>query len=379
MPILTALLVLLLQEGRRELEDAPAPADNPLKGLVPYAGVRRGFPHSLEFDYLPLSALVKGEGAYDWAPLERLLDGIGGRGHQAIFRVYLEDPGRKGVIPEHLVRGGLKVHRYLNTNTQPLPPAEIETQDYSDPALRRTLRDFIGELGRRYDGDARIGFITAGLLGTWGEWHTYPRGELFASKEVQVEVMDAYEAAFRRTPVLLRYPAGAGDGRMAPNDARPLGYHDDSFAWATLETGRRSDSWFYMALLKAAGPAALAKGRTQPIGGEIRPEAWGKVFDADPGDRRIQDFHACVEATHATWLMDSGMFGEAGKGGRSARPAPRRPSDGWATRSTSVPSRSPSPLPGGSRSAWSLRTGGWRPSTTTGRPSSGSWAPAGRS
>ena len=26
----------------------------------------------------------------------------------------------------------------------------------------------------RYDGDPRIGFVQLGLLGFWGEWHTYP-------------------------------------------------------------------------------------------------------------------------------------------------------------------------------------------------------------
>ena len=46
---------------RQLLEYAPAPVDNPLKGLVPYAGDKRDlFPHSLEFNYLPLSALVIG-------------------------------------------------------------------------------------------------------------------------------------------------------------------------------------------------------------------------------------------------------------------------------------------------------------------------------
>jgi hypothetical protein len=297
------------EPARRTFRYAPAPADNPLKGLVPYAGQGRDrFPHSLEFNYLPLAALVVGERRYDWAPLERLLDDIAGRGHQAVFRVYLEYPDREGVIPKYLVDGGLKVHRYTNTNTQPLPPKPIETPDYEDPNLRACLRDFVAALGAKYDGDPRVGFLTAGLLGTWGEWHTYPRNDLWASKEVQAEVMDAYERAFRRTPVLLRYPAGDDDRQYAANAGRPLGYHDDSFAWATLDTGKKGDDWYFVPKLEAAGPDAVAKWKTHPIGGEIRPEAWGKVFAEDPGDGRVQDFARCVEATHATWLMDSGMF-----------------------------------------------------------------------
>lgn len=64
------------------LEYAPAPVDNPLKGLVPYqADVRTLFPHTLEFNYLPYSALVKGDDEFDWKPLEKLLDDIASRGH----------------------------------------------------------------------------------------------------------------------------------------------------------------------------------------------------------------------------------------------------------------------------------------------------------
>ena len=120
--------------------------------------------------------------------------------------------------------------------------------------------------------------------------------------------MDAYEAAFRVTHVLLRYPAGEKTFQKAPNAKRKFGYHDDSFAWATLDTGKRQDDWFYMPALKAAGPDAEAKWKTHPIGGEIRPEAWGKVFDEKPGDKKVQDFRTCVETTHASWLMDSGLF-----------------------------------------------------------------------
>jgi hypothetical protein len=294
---------------KHALDYAPAPVDNPLKGLVPYQGdYRRQFPHSLEFNYLPYSALVKGYDQFDWTPLEKLLDDIASRGHQAVIRIFLEYPNKKGVIPEFLIQDGLKVTKWQYTETQPLPPAPIETPDYEDKNLRKSLRSFLAAFGKKYDGDPRLGFITAGLLGAWGEWNTYPKPELFASKEVQKEVMQGYESAFKITPVLLRYPAGEKDYQKAKNADRPFGYHDDSFAWATLHTGKKGDEWFYMTALKAAGPEAEAKWKTQPIGGEIRPEAWGQVFDAKPALKQIQNFRQCVETTHVTWLMDSGMF-----------------------------------------------------------------------
>ena len=283
---------------------APGPADNPLKGFVPYAGQGRTFPHSLEFGYLSLAALMTGPTNFDWAPMERLLDGIAARGCQSVFRIYLEYPGKPSGVPEHLVQAGVKMRAWTNTNTQPLPPALDHTPDYEDPRLRAALTNFIAALGARYDGDPRIGFITAGLLGSWGEWHCHPHSEWFASKAVQAEVMDAYEAAFRKTPVLLRYPAGDHDRVHASNARRNLGYHDDSFAWATLETGRKNDEWFYLVALRQAGPAAMERWRTAPIGGEIRPELWPCLWKT-MGCTKGQDFAQSVRETHATWLMDS--------------------------------------------------------------------------
>lgn len=305
-------------DSRSALVYAAAPVDNPLKGLVPYRGAaRNGFPHSMEFFYISYGDLVKGYDEFDWGPLERALEEIGSRGNQAVFRVYLEYPGRRGSVPRFLLEDGLRLTTW---RVRPEDPGseETETPDYGDANLRRSLRGFIAALGEAYDGDPRIGYATAGLLGLWGEWHDYPREDLFADKVVQTETMDAFEAAFRRTRVLLRYPAGEGHPRLAPNAGRSFGYHDDSFAWATLEEGPNA-GWSFARALREAGPAAESKWRTRPIGGEIRPEAWGLVFDERPGDPRIQDFAACVEATRATWLMDSGAFREPAGSARFRR------------------------------------------------------------
>lgn len=300
---------------RTILEYAPAPVDNPLKGLVPYQGdVRNMFPHSLEFNYLSYSSLVKGYDKFDWQPLETMLNDISSRGHQAVFRIYLEYPDEKTGIPPFLVKDGLKITKYPNAYSSLKPPSQAETPNYEDKNLRRSLNAFILALGKKYDGDPRIGFITAGLLGSWGEWHTDPRTELFASKIVQKEVLDAYTAAFQVTPVLLRYPVGENNDNNAANSQLKFGYHDDSFAWATLDTGKKDQNWFYMSSLKSAGAAAESKWKTAPIGGEIRPEAWGEVFDEHPRKPEIQNFRKCVEATHASWVMDSGMFKQQDSG-----------------------------------------------------------------
>jgi len=303
---LAAALVLGPTELVRSLAYRPAPVDNPLKGLVPYAGEHRAqFPHSMEFGYLALKDLMLGRGRFDWTKLEALLRDVAGRGHHTIFRVWVEYPGSPSGLPEFLRTEGVAVTTYPGEGATP-----NFTPDYRDPKLQSALAEFIAALGKRYDGDPRVGYVTAGLLGHWGEWHTYPRNDLSPTPELEAKVMDAYTRAFRRTPVLLRYPTAA-------NRDRPFGYHDDSFAWATLETGRAEDGWFYMPALRRA--EATDKWKRYPIGGEIRPEAWGKVFDSAPGDMRIQDFRACVDQAHATWLMDSGMFADGISAERVAR------------------------------------------------------------
>ena len=303
--------VLLAMDGLSAAEPVvfePAykagPADNPLKGFVPYAGQGKDFPHSLEFNYLPLASIMTGPKEFNWAPMESLLDDIASRGCQSVFRIYMEYPNKPSGVPEYLVKAGVKIRKWTNTNTQPFPPAVDHTPDYEDPRLREALKNFIAALGARYDGDPRIGFITAGLLGTWGEWHCYPHTEWFASKTVQAEVMDAYEVAFKKTPVLLRYPAGENDYAHAANGHRKFGYHDDSFAWATLDTGRKDEEWFYLTALRKAGPVAMERWKTAPIGGEIRPELWPCLWKKE-GCKEGQDLAHCVRETHATWLMES--------------------------------------------------------------------------
>lgn len=284
----------------------PAPPDNPLKGFVPYLRAETSFPHSLEWDYTRLSDVMLGPDRFEWAPFEAKLDAAASRGHQFIARFYLEWPGRKTGVPAYLIDAGLPMRTWTNTNTQPHPPAIDQTPDYEDPRLRAALTNFIHALGHRYDGDPRLGFIGLGLLGTWGEWHNHPRTEWFASKAVQTEVMDAFEAAFKKTRLVARYPAGPKDARYADNSHRAFGYHDDSFAWATVHTGKSSEAWFFESLLRKAD--ATEKWRTQPIGGEVRPEVWKCLFDEPSCAPKGQEFDRCLETTHASWLCNEGVF-----------------------------------------------------------------------
>src|SRR5258708_2777818 len=103
------------------LDYAPAPADNPLKGFMPFydaygsmnAPIANDFPHSMEYFYIPLRDLMSGPYSFTFETgMEPQLQSIASRGDQAVLRVYLDYPTRTSGIPQFLLDGGLKVHKY---------------------------------------------------------------------------------------------------------------------------------------------------------------------------------------------------------------------------------------------------------------------------
>jgi hypothetical protein len=273
----------------------PAPPANPLKGFMPYAGSYSTFPYSMEWGYLPLRSLMTGPASFQWSSLDTLLNSDAGRGHQTVFRVYLDYPTQPTGIPQYLLDAGLVTHSYNDYGNDGVSVSP----DYENPLLTQALTNFIAALGARYDGDPRIGFVTLGLLGYWGEWHTYPETSWFASVSVQNQVLAAYTNSFHKTKLLVRWPAGSFDATTLP-----LGYHDDSFAYDTIAP----PSYNFLGLLAAANETS--KWRTQPIGGEVRPEVQPCMWD--PSQTNCvpagQDYSNCVALTHASWMLNHEVF-----------------------------------------------------------------------
>ena len=113
--------------AQTSLEYVPAPPDNPLKGLVPYARPHADrFPHSMEFSYLPLSDLMTGPETFNWQPLEDLLNDIASRRKQTVFRIWMEYPGHQEGIPLFLEQDGLQVTEWLYEATEPFPRRKSE-------------------------------------------------------------------------------------------------------------------------------------------------------------------------------------------------------------------------------------------------------------
>ncbi|HEY0186550.1 MAG TPA: DUF4832 domain-containing protein [Cellulomonas sp.] len=284
------------------LTSADEPEVNPLKGFIPFAGDYDTFPYSMEWSYFPLNAVMTGADTFDWTALDTALDEIASRGHQTALRFYLDYPTKASGIPQYLIDDGLVTHTYddYGNNGVSVSP------DYDDPELRAAIASFVSALGDRYDGDPRIGYLQAGLVGFWGEWHTYPyNGDASAenwmpSETTQAEIVGEFVDAFSTTQLEVRNPTSV-------NADLAIGYHDDSFA---LETMQSSLGWHFVDNLIATG--TQDKWQEYSIGGELRPELQSCLFSAagcpvleEGGDN---DFAGSVAQTHATWLIDHYAF-----------------------------------------------------------------------
>ncbi len=273
-----------------------APADNPLKGFLPYEGsYAKNYPHSMEWFYIPLKDIQTGYDSFDWTKLEAHLDAIQSRGHQAAFRVYLDYPQAEYGVPAFLAH----VPKYSYTeygNKTSFSP------DYTHPDLRRAILNFVKAFGQQYDKDPRIGYITAGLLGFWGEWHTYlPNGPTVPSvpKDLKLDLVKAYDASFPNKMILARGPLGQ-NGEM--DKYTRMGFHDDSFAFSTIGT----TEWHFWPIMLRAGLSDFWK--TRPMGGEVDPRIQRCMWDNSCIMQENQSYSESVATTHATWMINHGAF-----------------------------------------------------------------------
>lgn len=269
----------------------------PYKGLMPFESETPvNDNYSMEWFYVSFSSLEPQKGVFDWSPIEKKLDEISSRGNQAAFRVYLNYPGHENekdgsAVPDWVWDMGVEKMLY---DDRLFADYDCIVPDYKDDRLIDVLCDFVKHFGEKYDGDIRIAYITAGLLGQWGEWHTYPFNDRMASEEQQNRIFAAYDEAFDKTPILARYPDSKTSGNY------DLGFHDDAF---THETIGKSGVYFLTKLQKNKLDSVW---KERPIGGEIYPQAQIPILNenkAKKGADYAQDYYKCVKKTHASWMM----------------------------------------------------------------------------
>ena len=185
----------------------------------------------LEYSYMKYGDVVVGRDRYDWRTLERLLDDVASRKHQAIVRFYFVYPGRETTVPAYIKE--LTDYHELRSKSEGKPTTFA---DWSHPELKRFTLSFYEKLAERYDNDPRLAFLETGF-GLWAEYHIYDGpmklGKTFPDKPFQAEFARRLAQVFRHTPWMISVDA-ADDSRTpfaADRElvALPFGVFDDSF------------------------------------------------------------------------------------------------------------------------------------------------------
>ena len=260
-------------------KSAEGPLDNPLKGWCPYpsAGTIHQ-PYSMVFQYISWRELEPAEGDYRFEEWEKSWDSKASKDKHIIFRVYVDYPSKPSGLPDWLRKAGVKETPYEEHGGGKSP-------NYDDPRMIAGMERLIAALGKRYNDNPRIAFIHIGLLGFWGEWHTYPRTKLYASPETERRIIDAYRKAFPAKSLMVRYSRGhAGEQNW-------IGFHDDMFPEDT-DNGK---DWSFLAGLRTT--KRTENWKVAVVGGEMVP---GKA-DRWLGDG-FETTLTMLERSHFTWV-----------------------------------------------------------------------------
>ena len=185
----------------------------------------------LEYSYMKYSDVVVRRGEYDWSVMDRLLDEVAARGHQAIVRFYFVYPGHKTTVPAYIK--SLPDYREVASKSEGKPTSFA---DWSHPELKRFTLEFYEKLASRYDQDPRLAFLETGF-GLWAEYHIYDGpmtlGKTFPDKPFQADFVRSLSRVFRKTPWMIS--VDAADASRAPFAMERellktlFGVFDDSF------------------------------------------------------------------------------------------------------------------------------------------------------
>ena len=224
---------------------APTPSSyviQPLSGIAPYF-----FSGDRLFQLLPQPIdveLLRAERShdrdpndctkFDWTIFDEALDESAVWGRQMVFRFYLEYPGGTGSHPANATPQCL-INQGVTMQTNPYWGSVHPVWD-DPPHDSNSLENFINAFAARYDTagpnggpDPRIAYMTAGLIGLWGEWHEWPYdGEvdspnMMASASTVQQIVSTYSQAFHNIQVEIRYAYLAG---VAADPA--IGLHDET-------------------------------------------------------------------------------------------------------------------------------------------------------
>ena len=307
---------------------APTPSSyvvQPLSGIAPYffpgTDYSSYFPSPLMWSYFGLSEVMTDPNdctKFDWTLFDEALDESAVWGRQVVFRFYLEYPGGTGSHPANATPQCL-INQGVTMQSNPYWGSTHPVWD--DPRTIQTLENFINAFAARYDtsgpnggADPRIAYMTAGLIGLWGEWHEWPYDgvvdtpDMMASAATVQQIVSTYQQAFHNIQVEIRYAYLAG---VAADPA--IGLHDDSWDYRETNNGALCGDTLpqtlggcpYSFLQYELDYGLENRWLGQSIGGEARPEIQGSIYSSWPnGSGQVDSPKASTELSHVTWLLN---------------------------------------------------------------------------
>jgi len=145
----------------------------------------------------------------------------------------------------------------------------VDVPDLDDPKILAAHLDFLRRLGARYDGHPDLDHVDLGTVGWWGEWHMSGSANAkMPTPETQRKIVDAYLAAFKKTPLVMLIGGGA---MLKHATQHGTGWRADCLG----DMGGFSRTWCHMRMaypqmLPEAG--ALDTWKTSPV-------AWETCWD----------------------------------------------------------------------------------------------------
>ena len=176
------------------------------------------------------------QGKIDYEFLDGVLQETRESGQQLAFRVMCCSPyPRRTYHPEWLRDIGGEIIKTRHGDS-----AEVEVPVLDDPKILAAHLDFIKRLGARYDGHPDITRLDLGSVGWWGEWHmSRSSNASMPTPETQKKVVDAYLAAFQKTPLVMLI---GGNDMLRHAVENGTGWRADSLG----DLGSFSPTWNHM-------------------------------------------------------------------------------------------------------------------------------------
>ncbi|MDH7445931.1 DUF4832 domain-containing protein [Aquimarina sp. 2201CG14-23] len=231
---------------------------------------------SVGFQYLKWKDFEPTNGNFNFDAVEDVINRPGSTGRHVILRLYADwfganqtsDAGPSWLYNDlgvaRLQSGGKYITDYNNTN-------------YISQAI-----EAIEALADRYNDDPRIYAIQLGVLGYWGEWHTfsYDDPNFDISETARTQIISAYKSNFSNKQLMGRYP-----WRDPLSSTGGIGFHNDFF----VPNNGHSDEF----------DDAIDQGnkwRQGPVGGEVPPidnseEFMTALYETPKGMSMIETGH----------------------------------------------------------------------------------------